>query len=435
MAVKSRQLQRGLAAAEDETTLDCARAAALLELLAALTALDRRRTGVVSVTALKLLLGLLCAGRLTDRYRYLYAELADVAGAVAELLGERETFGRHLVAGTVASCFGGGSAGALTRDGLMTWLLREPQMLVWVSTLYRLTSAEEVVHSVGCSVCEAKPLVGLCYACLQCLGVYLCQECFFRGRAGRGHKPQHPLQEFCAQWNRRQKTQALLKTLWNKLSGRRERAPDEDPPSSSSSDEDDELLSRTILDGSVALDPRLDSILGHLESENGLLAGELRRLRAHLQSTPMPRLSQLSPIARVPDTPAARDAPADEYGLVLSPQSGAGGAGAAPTSPDAPDFSRRLPDLTEYSLSDLSSPQRVDLTVPAASSLSPSPAVRNAEEALAVLAAEVALLEETTNRGPETWPSGALMGTVPHQTAAELLELLSDLESLCVTAN
>ncbi|XP_037085645.1 dystrophin-like [Pollicipes pollicipes] len=379
---------------------DCAYvryAAYRMALSAALTALDRRRTGVVSVTALKLLLGLLCAGRLTDRYRYLYAELADVAGAVAELLGERETFGRHLVAGTVASCFGGGSAGALTRDGLMTWLLREPQMLVWVSTLYRLTSAEEVVHSVGCSVCEAKPLVGLCYACLQCLGVYLCQECFFRGRAGRGHKPQHPLQEFCAQWNRRQKTQALLKTLWNKLSGRRERAPDEDPPSSSSSDEDDELLSRTILDGSVALDPRLDSILGHLESENGLLAGELRRLRG-----------VLPPGERVP---------------------------VAHTRQMRAQLHRRLPDLTEYSLSDLSSPQRVDLTVPAASPLSPSPAVRNAEEALAVLAAEVALLEETTNRGPETWPSGALMGTVPHQTAAELLELLSDLESLCVTAN
>ena len=580
--VRAALAAQGLAAAGAGEALSCDRVAEVLETLldvgdgsaasraepllsAALMVLDRRRAGAVTAVSLKLLLGLLCVGRLTDRYRFMYAELADakdalapaqlgrlleVAAALAELLAEKETFGRHLIAGTVRSCFGrtGGAAvsgGGVTRDSLMAWLLREPQMLVWVSTLYRLTSAEGVVHSVGCDVCGVKPIVGLCYACLQCLNFYLCQECFFRGRTNRNHKLQHPLQEFCAQWNRRQKTQALLKTLWNKLSGRAGKktavlppasvtvnaAPDtptavsnredEDQPSSSSSEEEDEdLLSRTLLDGTVTHDPQLDSILGHLETENGRLAGELRRLRhvlppgerlpeaeqqhmqtqlqrlralvrrrrgagkqprtpsppprpPHLQSTPMPRFSQLSPIARVPASPAegalspinsvletsaprspplrngrdtaltgvsegAANPPpdADETVIPSTEPERDTGPTPGPGGPAPLSFSAQLPDLTEYSLSDLADmtglgdPEEADATQ---APVAPSAAVQDAEEALAALQAEMAPLELAVERGPELWPTRALTATVPLQTAGELLELLADMENLCVT--
>ena len=589
MAVKCRQLRRallldtvtladvkaafaahGLAAAGAGEALNCDRMAEVLETLldagdglaarraepllsAALTVLDRRRAGAVPAVSLKLLLGLLCAGRLTERYRFMYAELADaadalppaqlgrlleVAAALAELLGEREAFGRHLIAGTVRSCFGrsGGAAagaGGVTRDSLMVWLLREPQMLVWVSTLYRLVSAQGVVHSVGCGVCARKPVVGLCYACLHCLNFHLCQDCFFRGLTSRGHKLHHPLQEFCAQWNRRQKTQALFRTLWNKLSGRAGRKPatlppasvtvntaeqapaagDEDTPSTSSSEEEDEdLSSRTLLDGTVSHDPQLDSILGHLETENGRLAAELRRLRhvlppgerlpeteqqqmhcqlqrlrslvhrrrrradrqprtpsppprpPHLQSTPMPRFSQLSPIARVPGPPAegalspihsaleapappspplqrGRDSPRSEPAPATDPDAtavpgDAPAAGSGAASPEPLTFSERLPDLTEYSLSDLADVTGLaELEEPAdaAPPVAPSAAVEDAEVALAALRAELAPLESAVQRGPELWPARALTGTVPLQTAGELLELLADLENLCVS--
>ncbi|XP_043236645.1 dystrophin-related protein 2-like isoform X2 [Amphibalanus amphitrite] len=576
--VKAAFAAHGLAAAGAGEALNCDRVAEVLETLldvgdgcaqqradpllsAALTVLDRRRAGAITTVSLKLLLGLLCSGRLTERYRFMYAELADVgdvlppaqlgrllevAAALAELLGEREAFGRHLIAGTVRSCFGRGGgavgAGANSRDSLMVWLLREPQMLVWVSTLYRLVSAQAVVHSVSCGVCGVKPVVGLCYACLRCLNFYLCQECFFRGLTNRGHKQHHPLQEFCAQWNRRQKTQALFRTLWNKLSGKTGRKPatlppakvtvdsaqqtsmaapvagSEDPPSSSSSEdeEDEDLSSRTLLDGTVSCDPQLDSILGHLEMENGRLAGELRRLRhvlppgerlpeaeqqemhcqlqrlrslvrrrrggrrqnqprtpsppprpAHMQSTPMPRFSQLSPIARVPGSPVdgalspihsgieapasvspplrrdgsrqeAADAPTDQHATLVPgdehPAEPAAESGTA--SPEPLTFSAHLPDLTEYSLSDLADVTGLaDPEEPAAPEppLAPSAAVQDTEVTLAALRAELTPLERTVERGPELWPARALTGTVPLQTAGELLELLADLENLCVS--
>ena len=72
-----------------------------------------------------------------------------------------------------------------------------------------------------CSACHRSPLEGLRYQCLQCLQYDLCQDCFFVGRATKGHKPQHPVQEYCYPSTRREEARAFFTTIANKFRARK----------------------------------------------------------------------------------------------------------------------------------------------------------------------------------------------------------------------
>jgi len=56
-----------------------------------------------------------------------------------------------------------GTAGTqtLTEADLMRWLLREPQMIVWLPTFYRLLSAKAVRHGIRCANCKIKDINGM----------------------------------------------------------------------------------------------------------------------------------------------------------------------------------------------------------------------------------------------------------------------------------
>ena len=72
-----------------------------------------------------------------------------------------------------------------------------------------------------CSACQRSPLEGLRYQCLQCLQYDLCQDCFFVGRATKGHKPQHPVQEYCYPSTKREEARAFFTTIANKFRARK----------------------------------------------------------------------------------------------------------------------------------------------------------------------------------------------------------------------
>ncbi|KAF2358292.1 EF-hand domain type 2 [Trinorchestia longiramus] len=88
-----------------------------------------------------------------------------------------------------------------TEDGISsaafcTWMRRDPQTLVWWSTLYRLTCAS---HGVQCCGCNTVAPTGLLYVCRHCTDYVLCQLCFFTGRCCAPHSPDHAVQEHCNQ--------------------------------------------------------------------------------------------------------------------------------------------------------------------------------------------------------------------------------------------
>ncbi|XP_076031233.1 uncharacterized protein LOC143019482 [Oratosquilla oratoria] len=246
---------------------------------------DQDRHGDLVVLGCKVVLIVLCNGRLQEKYRYLFSQVADHNNCctrrtlatllrdlarIPELLSEQPSFGVSHVAAAVDSCFYkvDGEVG-ITEEVLLSWLLREPQNLVWWTTLYRLTASELVCHDVKCGVCKQHPIIGLRYQCLRCLGYNLCQDCFLHARTSKGHKLHHPIQEYCHEITGKEWRKAIVKIFKNKLgknSGTKQRylALPSNPSassnltsilcedqicldSSSEGEEEEELMSRTIL--------------------------------------------------------------------------------------------------------------------------------------------------------------------------------------------
>lgn len=245
---------RGLeGSGQQELLLGCSQAEAVLEelyrrapgvhqqkvpLLAALALnllqnlFDAKRKGTIQVVQMKVALFVLCAGRLLDKLKYMCGELQDGSQRIAledlegflhniskvpELLGEKLSFGAHLVPAAVESCRKLASQPSIPSDLFLSWLLREPQNLVWISTFYRMRSTENVAHPVKCGACKTSPVVGLRYQCLQCLGYDLCQSCFLHGMVSKNHSIKHRMQEHCQQTSSWEKVKAILKTLSLKL--------------------------------------------------------------------------------------------------------------------------------------------------------------------------------------------------------------------------
>merc|ERR1719245_1062763 len=71
-----------------------------------------------------------------------------------------------------------------------------------------------------CSACQRSPIMGMRYQCLQCLSYDLCQNCFFVGVATKGHKPKHPVQEYCYPSTKKEEAKAFLATLANRFKAR-----------------------------------------------------------------------------------------------------------------------------------------------------------------------------------------------------------------------
>uniref|UniRef100_A0AAY4AND6 ZZ-type domain-containing protein n=2 Tax=Denticeps clupeoides TaxID=299321 RepID=A0AAY4AND6_9TELE len=90
------------------------------------------------------------------------------------------------------------SAG-VCEEVFINWLQSEPRLLLWLSTLYRISASEAVQHRVRCHVCKAFPITGLRYRCVKCVSLHLCQTCFLTEKRSRKHKPSHPILEYCTQ--------------------------------------------------------------------------------------------------------------------------------------------------------------------------------------------------------------------------------------------
>jgi len=180
---------------------------------------DGGRVGQVRVASFKVGVLVLCRGPLTEKYLHLFKLVAPHGGRcltprqlalllhdaiqVPKVLGEVASFGGSNVEPSVRSCFTMGlkegvqPLAEVDARHFLRWLRQEPQCLVWLPVLHRLAAAEVARHTVKCRACKAQPIVGFRYHCLKCFNFDLCGNCFFVGRTAKGHKPEHPMQEYC----------------------------------------------------------------------------------------------------------------------------------------------------------------------------------------------------------------------------------------------
>ena len=130
---------------------------------------------------------------------------------IPKYLAEVAAFGGSDIEPSVRSCFASCSPAAkgsnpgddrINCKQFLQWLQKEPQTMVWLPVLHRLSAAELASHNTKCRACKAFPIVGFRYHCLKCFNFDLCHNCFFVGRTAKGHKAEHPVQEYCTSTGR-----------------------------------------------------------------------------------------------------------------------------------------------------------------------------------------------------------------------------------------
>ncbi|KAL8624974.1 hypothetical protein ACOMHN_039861 [Nucella lapillus] len=198
---------------------------------------DTVRSGKLRVLSFKLGTILLCSGQLEDKYRFLFRLIADTNGFADQRklglllhdciqiplqLGEVAAFGGSNIEPSVRSCFekvkGRPEIQVLH---FLDWLSMEPQSMVWLPVLHRLAAAETAKHQAKCNVCKDFPIVGFRYRCLKCFNFDMCQNCFFSGRVVKGHKLNHPMQEYCTTTTSGEDVRDFSKVFRNKFKSKR----------------------------------------------------------------------------------------------------------------------------------------------------------------------------------------------------------------------
>ncbi|XP_033212090.1 dystrophin, isoforms A/C/F/G/H isoform X2 [Belonocnema kinseyi] len=199
---------------------------------------DSQRTGQIRVLSFKVGLVLLCKGHLEEKYRYLFRLIADTNRLVDQRklglllhdciqvprqLGEVAAFGGSNIEPSVRSCFekAGKDKNEIEAVHFLSWLQQEPQSMVWLPVLHRLSAAESAKHQAKCNICKEYPIVGFRYRCLKCFNFDMCQTCFFSGRKAKNHKLTHPMQEYCTATTSGEDVRDFTRALRNKFKSKR----------------------------------------------------------------------------------------------------------------------------------------------------------------------------------------------------------------------
>ncbi|EMP31967.1 Dystrophin-related protein 2 [Chelonia mydas] len=323
-----------------------------------LNVFDSGRSGKMRVLSFKTGMACLCGTEVKEKFQYLFGQVANPGGLcdqrhlsillheaiqVPRQLGEVAAFGGSNVEPSVRSCFRFSNGKPVIEVvQFLEWANLEPQSMVWLAVLHRVTIAEQVKHQTKCSVCKQCPIKGFRYRSLKQFNVDICQTCFLTGRASKGNKLHYPIMEYYTPTTSSENMRDFATTLKNKFRSKQyfskhpqrgylpvqsvlEADFSETPASSpmlphadthsriehfASRDEDQYLLrhSSPITDRELVCSPKvedslntedkgeLERILAHLEDENRILQRELRRLKwQHDEAVESPTVAEGSP--------------------------------------------------------------------------------------------------------------------------------------------
>ncbi|EGD73303.1 hypothetical protein PTSG_05018 [Salpingoeca rosetta] len=183
---------------------------------------DRERTGRVPLLSLKIALSTLCTSWIEEKYRYAFGlldnnadgmitreQLAFYITATLQMLKpirEAYPFGPspEQIQQAVDNCCqlerersGVPDAMLISLETFVEWCMEEPRPLIWIPTLHRIAATENVKHESVCCVCKMYPIIGFRYRSITCVDKDVCQECYWTGREGNGHKNSHEVREYC----------------------------------------------------------------------------------------------------------------------------------------------------------------------------------------------------------------------------------------------
>ncbi|KAM9495971.1 dystrobrevin, beta a isoform 2-T5 [Clarias gariepinus] len=173
-----------------------------------LAAHDGEGQGSVTVFSVKVMLAILCGGKIVDKLRYIFSQIADANGAMTlskfdlflmealklpSAVFEGPSFGytQHFA----RSCFPQQKKVMLNMFLDTVMADSPPQCLVWLPLMHRIANVENVLHPVSCSYCRGENMLGFRYRCQQCFNYQLCQTCYWRGHASGNHSNQHQMKE------------------------------------------------------------------------------------------------------------------------------------------------------------------------------------------------------------------------------------------------
>lgn len=174
-----------------------------------LGAYDKQNTGRLTVFSIKVALATLCAGKLVDKLRYIFSQIADSNGLMDHIkftdflqqilslttaVFEAPTFG--FSENAVNQCFHKDEKVSL--NVFLDTFLSDPcpPCIMWLPLLHRMASVSNVYHPVVCDACQVRSFTGFRYKCQRCANYQLCQSCFWRGRTSQNHSNEHEMKEY-----------------------------------------------------------------------------------------------------------------------------------------------------------------------------------------------------------------------------------------------
>ncbi|XP_038273389.1 dystrophin-related protein 2 isoform X2 [Dermochelys coriacea] len=198
-----------------------------------LNVFDSGRSGKMRALSFKTGIACLCGTEVKEKFQYLFGQVANPGGLcdqrhlnillheaiqVPRQLGEVAAFGGSNVEPSVRSCFRFSNGKPVIEVvQFLEWANLEPQSMVWLAVLHRVTIAEQMKHQTKCSVCKQCPIKGFRYRSLKQFNVDICQTCFLTGRASKGNKLHYPIMEYYTPTTSSENMRDFATTLKNKF--------------------------------------------------------------------------------------------------------------------------------------------------------------------------------------------------------------------------